>query len=69
MFFHHGLALLFPVKWHEPFGLALIESLYFGNPVFGTPFGFERFDRRRCHEYACDRFSSTVMAKNYVDLS
>jgi len=75
-------------------GLALIESLYFGNPVFGTPFGslpelitedvgflsksreelisqakdLERFDRRRCHEYVCDRFSSTVMAKNYVDL-
>jgi glycosyltransferase involved in cell wall biosynthesis len=34
-----SLALLFPVKWHEPFGLALIESLYYGNPVFGTPFG------------------------------
>ena len=91
---NRSLALLFPVKWHEPFGLALIESLYFGNPVFGTPFGslpeivtdevgflsksrneligqvreLERFDRRRCHEYVCDRFSSTVMAKNYLDL-
>lgn len=32
-------ALLFPVLWHEPFGLALIESLYFGCPVFGTPYG------------------------------
>lgn len=32
-------ALLFPVLWHEPFGLAVIESLYFGCPVFGTPFG------------------------------
>lgn len=32
-------ALLFPVRWHEPFGLALIESLYFGCPVFGTPYG------------------------------
>jgi len=30
--------------------------------------GTERFDRRRCHEYVCDRFSSTVMAKNYLDL-
>jgi len=36
---NRGLALLFPVRWHEPFGLALIESLYYGNPVFGTPFG------------------------------
>lgn len=31
--------LVFPVRWHEPFGLALVESLYFGCPVFGTPYG------------------------------
>lgn len=31
--------LIFPVLWHEPFGLAIIESLYFGCPVFGTPYG------------------------------
>jgi glycosyltransferase involved in cell wall biosynthesis len=31
--------LIFPVRWHEPFGLAIIESLYMGAPVFGTPFG------------------------------
>lgn len=31
--------LVFPVIWHEPFGLAIIESLYFGCPVFGTPYG------------------------------
>lgn len=31
--------LIFPVKWHEPFGLAIIESLYFGAPVFATPYG------------------------------
>ena len=28
--------LIFPVRWHEPFGLAIIESLYFGCPVFST---------------------------------
>jgi len=32
-------ALLFPVRWHEPFGLALIESMYFGCPVIATPYG------------------------------
>jgi glycosyltransferase involved in cell wall biosynthesis len=32
-------ALLFPVLWNEPFGIALTESLYFGCPVFGTPYG------------------------------
>jgi hypothetical protein len=31
--------LIFPVRWHEPFGLTVIESLYFGCPVFGTPYG------------------------------
>jgi hypothetical protein len=32
-------AMIFPVRWHEPFGLAIVESLYFGSPVFGTPYG------------------------------
>ena len=31
--------LIFPVLWDEPFGLAVIESLYFGCPVFATPYG------------------------------
>ena len=31
--------LIFPVRWHEPFGLAIVESLYFGCPVFSTPYG------------------------------
>ena len=31
--------MIFPVRWHEPFGLAIIESLYFGCPVFSTPYG------------------------------
>ncbi len=31
--------LLFPVRWHEPFGIALTEALASGCPVFGTPYG------------------------------
>ena len=31
--------LIFPVTWHEPFGLAVVESLYYGSPVFATPYG------------------------------
>ncbi len=34
-----SMGLIFPVRWHEPFGLAVIESLYFGCPVFATPYG------------------------------
>lgn len=32
-------ALLFPVRWHEPFGIAITEALASGCPVFGTPYG------------------------------
>lgn len=31
--------LLFPVLWHEPFGIAVIESLVSGTPVIASPFG------------------------------
>ena len=31
--------MIFPVRWYEPFGLAIIESLYFGCPIFATPYG------------------------------
>lgn len=31
--------LIFPILWHEPFGLAITESLYYGAPIFGTPYG------------------------------
>ena len=34
-----SLAPLFPVRWNESFGLAVVESLYFGCPVVGTPYG------------------------------
>jgi glycosyltransferase involved in cell wall biosynthesis len=87
-------ALLFPVRWKEPFGLAVVESLYFGCPVFGTPYGslpelvtpefgflsnkkselvdalshVEAYDRRKCHEYIADNFTSVHMARNYLKL-
>ena len=35
----YSKGLIFPVRWPEPFGLAIIESLYFGAPVFATPYG------------------------------
>jgi len=30
---------LWPVRWHEPFGIAIIEAMSQGIPVFGTPYG------------------------------
>lgn len=31
--------LIFPVLWHEPFGLAVVESMFMGCPVFATAYG------------------------------
>lgn len=38
-YLRNSKGLIFPVRWNEPFGLAIIESLYYGNPIFGTPYG------------------------------
>ncbi|MEK6624333.1 MAG: glycosyltransferase [Bdellovibrionota bacterium] len=32
-------ALIFPVRWHEPFGLAIIEAWAMGLPVLGSCYG------------------------------
>ncbi len=36
---HRSDALLFPVLWHEPFGIAVIEALACGVPVVASAFG------------------------------
>ncbi len=32
-------AVIFPVRWHEPFGIAMIEGMSQGLPVFGSSYG------------------------------
>ncbi len=56
--------LLFPAIWHEPCGLAVGESLYFGCPVFGTPYGSlpELLGRKMNKEHKADTGSGTVEA-------
>ncbi|MGH9814688.1 MAG: glycosyltransferase family 4 protein, partial [Candidatus Acidiferrales bacterium] len=38
-FLGNALALLFPIDWPEPFGLAMIESMAYGTPVIAFPCG------------------------------
>ncbi|MCJ7826338.1 glycosyltransferase, partial [Patescibacteria group bacterium] len=38
-FLKNALALLFPIRWHEPFGLVMVESMACGTPVIATNFG------------------------------
>lgn len=32
-------ALIFPVRWHEPYGIAVVEAMALGMPVFGSQYG------------------------------
>lgn len=34
-FFREAKALIYPIEWHEPFGLNMIESMASGTPVIG----------------------------------
>ena len=87
-------ALLFPVIWNEPFGLAIVEAMYFGAPAFGSTYGslpelinpdvgfvsnsyselteaakhYEDYNRKRCHDYVCDKFSVKQMTDSYLKL-
>jgi len=59
--------LIFPVRWHEPFGLAVIESLYFGCPVFSTPYG--ALPELVSPEYGYLSTSAREMSEAVVNLS
>jgi glycosyltransferase involved in cell wall biosynthesis len=92
-FMSEARALLFPIDWEEPFGMAVIEALACGTPVIAMKRGampeiiehgvngflaknvkeFEEYmlrideiDPAACRESVVRKFSSNVMAKEYI---
>lgn len=37
--FRHAKAFIFPLQWHEPFGITVIEAMSCGTPVLAFPYG------------------------------
>ncbi len=92
-FLQQARGLVFPVLWHEPFGVATIEAMYFGVPIFGTPYGalpeivgegagflsnsthelaeaaknWRSYDRAAIHAHWKQCFTSSIMAKKYIE--
>jgi glycosyltransferase involved in cell wall biosynthesis len=62
-------ALLFPVRWHEPFGLAIIEAMALGLPVIGSPYGSLPELITPENGIICNDFSSFKRAVEYVPVS
>jgi glycosyltransferase involved in cell wall biosynthesis len=68
-------ALLWPVRWHEPFGIAVIEAFSQGIPVFGSAYGslpelIPDFCGRVCSNYREfeDAITSAFMDFNADDI-
>jgi glycosyltransferase involved in cell wall biosynthesis len=64
-------ALLFPVRWHEPFGIAIIEAMAMGIPVIGSSYGSLPEIIKKGTGYLCkdfdDLFNIVSSEKNLFD--
>jgi glycosyltransferase involved in cell wall biosynthesis len=63
----NSLAMLFPIQWHEPFGLVMVEAMACGTPVLALPGGSVREVVRDCVSgYLCR--SVREMSKHALNL-
>jgi glycosyltransferase involved in cell wall biosynthesis len=61
------MAMLFPVKWDEPFGLVMVEAMACGTPVVSLPGGsVPEIVRDGISGYLCD--SVPEMAKRVKNI-
>ena len=94
-YLQHSSALLFPIKWEEPFGIVMAEAMACGTPVIAFKRGsvpevvkdkitgfivsntaemssaishLDKIDRNKVREEAVSRFSSNIIAMEYLNL-
>jgi glycosyltransferase involved in cell wall biosynthesis len=59
----NSLAMLFPIQWHEPFGLVMVEAMACGTPVLALPGGsVPEIVRDGVSGYICRSVSQLVKA-------
>lgn len=57
-FYKNAICTLFPISWHEPFGLVIIESMASGTPVVAYDMGsISEILRNGLNGYYVDRYS------------
>lgn len=71
-----AIALCYSVRFHEPFGLTMVEAMACGTPVLAPNLGscpevtagasWIDADPKRCREIAVERFSRKAMAERYL---
>lgn len=67
-YFQRAKAFLFPIKWEEPFGIVMAESLACGTPVIGFKRGSvpEVIDHGK-NGFSCQNSEEMVIAINQID--
>jgi len=65
-----SMAMLFPVQWNEPFGLAMIEAMACGTPVIALPGGsVKEVVRNGISGYVCEDVDQMVEQLRHLSLA
>jgi len=66
----NSMAMLFPVQWNEPFGLAMIEAMACGTPVIALPGGsVQEVVRDGVSGYVCENVDQMVERLRHLALA